>query len=45
MSSHFLVDAQLKFVGGWRSAGRREGVRNVLNVSELNNRVKEISYQ
>ena len=27
--------------GGWRSAGRMEAVRNVLKLSELNNRVKE----
>ena len=33
----------LKFVGGWRSAGRMEDVRNVLKVSELNNR--ERAYQ
>ena len=39
------MDAQLKFVGGWRSAGRMEGVRNVLKVSELNNSVKERAYQ
>ena len=31
----FLVEAQLKLLGGWRSAGRMEGVRNVLKVSEL----------
>ena len=41
----FLVEAQLKLVGGWMSAGRMEGVRNVLKVSELNNRVKEKAYQ
>ena len=29
LSDHFLVEARLKFVGGWRSAGRMEGVRNV----------------
>ena len=29
MSDHFIVDARLKLVGGWRSAGRTEGVRNV----------------
>ena len=34
MSDHFLVEARLKLVGGWRSAGRMEGVRNVLKVSE-----------
>ena len=45
MSDHFLVEARLKLVGGWRSAGRLEGVRNVLTVSELNNSVKERAYQ
>ena len=30
----------MKLVGDWRSAGRMEGVRNVLKVSELNNSVK-----
>ena len=45
LSDHFLVEARLKLVGGWRSAGRMEGVRNVLKVSELNNRVKERAYQ
>ena len=29
MSDHFLVEAQLKLVGRWRSAGRTEGMRNV----------------
>ena len=42
---HFLVKARLKLVGGWRSAGRMEGVRNLLKVSELNNSVKETAYQ
>ena len=37
---HFLMKTWLKLVGGWRSAGRMESVRNVLKVSELNNRVK-----
>ena len=45
LSDHFLVEAQLKFMGGWRSARRMEGVRNVLKVSELNNNVKERVYQ
>ena len=36
LSEHFLVEARLKLVGGWRSTGRMEGVRNVLKVSELN---------
>ena len=35
MSDHFFVEARLKLVGGWRSARRMEGVRNVLKVSEL----------
>ena len=34
-----------KLVGGCRSAGRMEGVRNELKMSELNNRVKERAYQ
>ena len=33
LSDHFLVQARLKFLGGWRGAGRMEGVRNVLKVS------------
>ena len=41
MFDNFLVEARLKLVGGWRSVGWMEGVRNVLKVSELNNRVKE----
>ena len=45
MSDHILVEAWLKLVDGWRSARRMEGVRNVLKVSELNNRVKERAYQ
>ena len=45
LSHHFLVEAWLKVVGGWRSAGRMEGVRNVLKVSELDNIVKETAYQ
>ena len=45
LSNHFLVEALLKLVGGWRSVGRMEGMRNVLKVSELNNRVKERAYQ
>ena len=40
MSDHILVEARLKFVIGWRSVGRMEGVRKVLKVSELNNIVK-----
>ena len=39
MSDHFLVEGRLKLVGGWRSAGRMEGVGNVLKLSELNNSV------
>ena len=42
MSDHFLVEARLKLVGGWR---RMKGARNMLKVSELNNRVKERAYQ
>ena len=45
MSDHFLVEARPKLVGGFWSAGRMEGVRNVVKVSELNNRVKERAYQ
>ena len=45
MSHHFLMKARLKLVGGWRSAWRMEGVRNLLKVSELNNSVKETAYQ
>ena len=45
MSDQFLVEARLKLVGGWRSAGRMDGVRNVLKVSELNNIVKQRAYQ
>ena len=45
MSNHYLVEAYLKLVGGWRSAGRMEDVRNVLKVSELNNSVKERAFQ
>ena len=45
LSDHFLVEARLKLLGGWRSAGRMEGVRNVLMVSELNHSVKERAYQ
>ena len=39
------MEARLKLLGGWRSAGRMEGVRNVLKVSELNHSVKERAYQ
>ena len=45
LSDHFSVEARLKLVCGWRSAGRIEGVRNVLKVSELNNSVKERACQ
>ena len=44
MSDRFWVEARLKLVGGWTSAGRMEGVRNVLKVCELNNSVKERAY-
>ena len=45
MCDNFLVEARLKLVGGWRSAGRMEGVRNVLKVSDLIHSVKERAYQ
>ena len=45
LSDHFLVEARLTLVGGCRSAGWKEGVRNVLKVGELNNSVKERAYQ
>ena len=45
LSDHFLVEARLKLVGGWRSATSLEGVRNVLKVSELNHSFKERAYQ
>ena len=45
LSDHFLVEARLKLLGGWRSAGKMEGVRNVLKVSELNHSVKVRAYQ
>ena len=45
MPDHFLMEARLKFMGGWGSAGRMEGVRSVLKLSELNNSVKERAYQ
>ena len=45
LSDNFLVEARLKLVGGWRSAERMEGVRNVLKLSELNHSVKERAYQ
>ena len=35
-----IMEARLNLVGGWRNTGRMEGVRNVLNVSQLNNGVK-----
>ena len=44
MFDHFLVEARLKLVGGWRRAGRMDGLRNVLKVSELNHGVKERAY-
>ena len=40
----FLAEARLKLVGGWRSAGRMQGLRNVFKVSELNNSVKKRAY-
>ena len=45
MSDNILVEARLKLVGGWTSAGSKECVRNVLKVSELNNSVKKMAYQ
>ena len=39
------MEALLKLLGGWRSAGRMEGVRNVFKVSEPNNSVKGRAYQ
>ena len=45
LSDHFLVEGRLKLLGGWRSAGRMEGVRNVLKESELNHSVKQRAYQ
>ena len=44
LSDHYLVEARLKLLGGWWSAGRMEGVRNVLKESELNHSVKERAY-
>ena len=38
---NFLAEARLKLVGSWRSAGRLEGVRNMLKVSEVNNNLNE----
>ena len=35
LSDHFLVEARLKLLGGWRSARRMEGVRNVLKEKVL----------
>ena len=45
MSDHILVEGRLKVVCGWRRAGRMEGMRNVLNLSEENKSVKEQAYQ
>ena len=39
MSHHFLVEARLKFVVGWKSAGGMKGLKSVFRVSELKNRV------
>ena len=38
------MEDPLKSVSGWTSAGRMEGVRNMLKVSELNHGVKERAY-
>ena len=43
LSDHFLVEARLKLLGGWRSAGWMEGVGHMLKVSELS--VKERAHQ
>ena len=40
LSDLVWVEARLKLLGGWRCAGRMQGVRNVLKVSELNHSVK-----
>ena len=45
MSDHFFGESSAEIGGGWRIAQRMEGGRNVLKVSELNNRVKEGVYQ
>ena len=45
LSDHFLVEARLKLFGARRCAGRIEGVRSMLKVSELNHSVKERVYQ
>ena len=45
LSDHFLVEARLKLLSGWRRTGRMEGVRNVLKVSEQNHSIKEMAYQ
>ena len=44
MSDHFLVEARLKAVCGWKSIGRMEGVKNVLKVIEQNKSVKKWVY-
>ena len=41
ITDHFWVEVRLKLVGGWRSAGRIEDVRNMLKVSELDKSVKK----
>ena len=41
----YIPEARLKLLGGWKSARRMEGMRNVLKVSELNHSVKETAYQ
>ena len=40
MAHRFGVEDRLKVACGWRTAGRMDGVRNVL-VSELNKSLKE----
>ena len=44
MSDHFFGGSSAE-IGGRRSAGRMEGVRNVFKVCELNNSVKKRAYQ
>ena len=39
------MEARLELVSGWRSAGRTEGMRNVLKVNEVSNIAKEKAYQ
>ena len=45
MSDHFFGGSSVEIGGLMKECGRMEGARNVLKVSELNNRVKEMAYQ